>query len=193
MSRRAWFASFALTAALTAALAVPHARADSAGPLVELVDALAERLQIAEPVAAFKWGTHGDIEDPARVEQEFVALRDDAAAAQIDADYVVSVFKDQINATEAIEYTRFAQWKLNPAGVPPAPPDLAASRAAIDTLNNKILSQITLNWGLLHGPLCAAELAAAKATAIGAHQLDDLYQQALTTATRSYCQAGSPV
>ena len=188
MSRRAWFASLALAAALD----VPTARADSAGPLVELVAALAERLQIAEPVAAFKWGTHGYIEDPARVEQEFVALREDAAAAQIDPDYVVSVFHDQINATEAIEYTRFAQWKLNPAGVPPAPPDLAASRAAIDTLNNKILSQITLNWSLLHGPSCGAELAVAKTTVTRVRDLDDLYQQALTTAIRSYCQAGSP-
>lgn len=186
MSRRAWFA----IVALTVALAVPPARADSTGPLAELVDAAAERLQIAEPVAVFKWGTHGDIEDPARVEQEVVALRQDAATAHVDPDYVVSVFMDQINATEAIEYTRFAQWKLNPAGVPPAPADLAASRAAIDDLNNKILSQITLNWSLLHEPRCAAQLAAAKAGAIRVRQFDNLYQQALTTATRSYCQPG---
>src|SRR4051812_8628772 len=128
---------------LVAILVAPRASADNA--LSALVDALAERLEIAEPVAAFKWSAHGDIEDPAHVEQELVTLREDAASGQIDPDYVVRVFGDQINATEAIEYRRFADWKLDPGGVPPAPADLSASRAAIDTLNAKILSHIALN------------------------------------------------
>lgn len=188
MSRKALIAVLALTGTLS----LPQARADATGPLSALMDAAAERLTIAEPVAAFKWGTHGDIEDPARVQQEYVVLREDALAADIDPDYVVGVFTDQINATEAIEYTRFAQWKLDPAGVPPAPQDLSASRAAIDTLNTKILSQISLNWSLLHGPSCAGELAAARDSAGRARRFDNLYQRALTVATRSYCQPGPP-
>ena len=97
---------------LIAVLAAPRARADSA--LSALVDALAERLEIAEPVAAYKWSAHGDIEDPVRVEQELASLREDAASAQIDPDYVVRVFGDQINATEAIEYRRFAELEARP-------------------------------------------------------------------------------
>ena len=37
----------------------------------------------------------------------------DAAGNAIDPDYVTRVFGDQINATEAIEYSKFADWKLN--------------------------------------------------------------------------------
>ena len=72
-------AGVALLAVLVpmAILAAPRARADSA--LSALVDALAERLEIAEPVAAYKWSAHGDIEDPVRVEQEMATLREDAA------------------------------------------------------------------------------------------------------------------
>jgi chorismate mutase len=175
---------------LVAILVAPRASADSA--LSALVDALAERLEIAEPVAAFKWSTHGDIEDPARVEQELAVLREDAASAQIEPDYVVRVFGDQINATEAIEYRRFADWKLDPGAVPPAPADLSASRAAIDTLNAKILSHIALNWTLLHAPACTRQLEDARTQAVGVRRFDNLYRQALTAATRSYCQAQMP-
>ncbi|MDT5225107.1 MAG: chorismate mutase [Mycobacterium sp.] len=178
---------------LIAILAAPRARADSA--LSALVDALAERLEIAEPVAAYKWSAHGDIEDPVRVEQELASLREDAASAQIDPDYVVRVFGDQINATEAIEYRRFADWKLDP-GLQPSgadgPADLSASRTAIDMLNTKILSHIALNWNLLHDPACARQLEDARTDAIRVRRFDNLYRQALTTATRSYCQAEKP-
>jgi len=182
----------ALVAALVAVLVGEPARADSTSPLLALVDAAAERLQVAEPVAAFKWSTHGAIDDPGRVEQELAKLSADAAAENIDPEYVTRVFGDQISATEAIEYSRFADWKLEPARVPAAAPDLSASRAAIDTLNNKILSQIAVNWSLLHTPDCARQLGNATAETIRTRRFDDLYQRALTTATRSYCQAQPP-
>ena len=35
------------------------------------------------------------------------------------------IFTDQIDATEAIEDTRFAQWKLDPESAPGVAPDLA--------------------------------------------------------------------
>ena len=168
----------ALVVALAAA-AMP-ARADSTSPLTELVDAAAQRLQIAEPVAAFKWECRRlASEDPGRVQQELAELRADAGGKRIDPDYVVRVFGDQINATEAIEYSRFADWKLQPATRRPRRPDLSASRSTIDALNQTMLSQIALNWDLLHSPSCAAQLDAARSDVIRARQLDNLYQQAL--------------
>ncbi|BDB42499.1 secreted chorismate mutase [Mycobacterium kiyosense] len=180
-----------MLALTVAAVSAPPARAEPGGPLLSLVDAAAERLQVAEPVASYKWRTHGAVEDPARVRQELATLREDAAAAQIDPDYVATVFTDQIGATEAIEYSRFAEWKLDPATVPPAPPDLTTARTVIDDLNTKILSHISLNWSLLHSPACTAELAAASAESIRRRRFDDLYRRALTAATRSYCQVAA--
>ncbi|WP_431602685.1 chorismate mutase [Mycobacterium mantenii] len=170
------------------ALFVAPARADTASPLTPLVDAAAQRLQIAEPVAAYKWNTHGAIEDPARVQQELTRLGDDAVAEHIDRDYVTRVFGDQIAATEAVEYSRFAGWKLNRASAPADSPDLSASRSAIDALNQTMLTQISADWDLLHSPECAAQLESATGSVIQWRQLDNLYQQALSSATQSYCQ-----
>jgi len=159
-------------------------------PLTQLVDAAAARLQVAEPVAAYKWLRQGALKDPVdpgRVEQELTALGADATAKHIDADYVARVFEDQINATEAIEYRRFADWKLNPSSAPAAPPDLSESRSTIDALNQTMLTQIALNWDLLHSPACAVQVDSARGGVIRARQLDGLYQQALSLATRSYC------
>jgi chorismate mutase len=154
-----------------------------------LVDAAAQRLQVAEPVAAAKWNTHGAIEDPGRVQQELAKVDAEATAQHIDPNYFTRVFGDQINATEAIEYSRFAEWKLNPEGVPAGSPDLSASRSAIDALNQTMLTQIVANWDLLHSPACAVQLDAARSDVIRARQLDGLYQQALSLATESYCQS----
>jgi chorismate mutase len=185
--------SSALRAVLAVVLTLPPAtllttpaRAD-ASALTELVDAAAQRLQIAEPVAAFKWNSHGAIEDPGRVQEELAKLNADAAGEHIDPTYVTRVFGDQINATEAIEYQRFADWKLNPSGAPAGSPDLAASRSAIDGLNQTILTQIAANWDLLRSPRCPGQLDAARHDVVQARQLDSLYQRALSTATQSYC------
>lgn len=178
-----------LAAVLTlpaASLLTTPARADTSA-LTELVDAAAQRLQIAEPVAAFKWNSHGAIEDPARVHEELAKLSADAAGEHIDPTYVTRVFGDQINATEAIEYTRFADWKLNPSNVPAGSPDLSASRSQIDGLNQTMMSQIVAHGDLLHAPACGPQLDAARAVVIRVRQLDTLYQQALSLATQSYC------
>ncbi len=172
--------------------AAPPAWAQGSGPLAALVDALAERLAIAEPVAAYKWRAHAFIEDPGRVEQELTTLREDAATEHVDPDYIARVFGDQIAATEAIEYQRFADWKLDPAAVPPAPADLGAARATIDALNTKILSQISLNWSLLNSPACASSLQSARDQVTRSRGLDNLYRRALTAATASYCPAQPP-
>jgi len=174
-------------AVLVAALA-PQVRADSTSPLIELVGVAAQRLQVAEPVAAAKWSRHGAIEDPGRVAQELAKVGAEATAQHIDPNYITRVFGDQINATEAIEYSRFADWKLNPSNVPAGSPDLSASRSAIDALNQTMLTQIVANWDLLHSSACALQLDAARSGVVSARQLDSLYQQALSLATGSYCQ-----
>ncbi len=163
------------------------ARGDDANPLFALVDAATQRLQTAEPVAATKWSTGGSIEDPARVEQVLAAVSAHATARGADAGYVRQLFSDQIAATEAIEYTRFAQWKLDPNSAPGVAPDLAASRATIDRLNTEMVDQVVLHLPDLRSPDCTGALDEAKTAVASARALDPLYQQALTFSTRSYC------
>nr|WP_036472504.1 chorismate mutase [Mycobacterium triplex] len=175
-----------LTALPAATLLVAPARADT-GALTELVDAAAQRLQVAEAVAAYKWNAHAAIEDPDRVQQQLAKLSADAVGEHIDPDYVTRVFGDQINATEAIEHTRFAQWKLDPSSAPANAPELSVSRSTIDGLNQTMLNQMVVHWDLLHSPGCAPLLVATRAAVTRARVLDRLYQQALALATRSYC------
>ena len=176
--------------ALTALAVIPTtapALGDDANPLLELVDAATQRLQTAEPVAASKWKTGGSIEDPQRVEQVLGAVSADATGKDVDADYIRRIFTDQVHATEAIEYTRFAQWKLDPGSAPGVAPDLSASRATIDGLNAKMVEQVAVHWSVLHSPACTGTLEDAKAAVGDARGLDPLYQQALSFSTHSYC------
>lgn len=176
----------AVFAAAAPAIAVSHADGPSA--LTELVDAAAQRLQVAEPVAAFKWSTHGAIEDPARVRQQLADLGDAADDVHLERDYVTRIFGDQISATTAIEYRRFADWTLNPSAAPGSFPDLAASRRSIDGFNQTMLQQLAAHRDVLGSPPCGAQLDKAKAAVTQTRGLDDLYRQALALATRAYCQ-----
>lgn len=168
---------------------IPAAQADSASDLNILVDAAVQRLEVADPIAASKWLTGGPLTDPPRVRQVLDAVSADAESAGVTTDYVRTVFTDQINATEAIEYSRFAEWKFGNATAPTTAPDLAASRSLIDGLNRTMVSQIAANWALLNSPTCPVELDEAKSVVAQARQLDPLFREALDTATRSYCQA----
>jgi chorismate mutase len=156
--------------------------------LYELVDAATERLQTADAVAASKWVNGGPITDPVRAEQVLAAVSADAQSAGLPTDYVTALFTDQINATEAIQYSRFSWWKLDPAAGPTAAPDLAASRAQIDWLNRRMVDEIAEQLPVLRSADCPAALDTAKSAVIGARGLDPLYRQALDAATRSYCR-----
>ena len=156
-------------------------------PLIELVDAAAQRLQTADPVAATKWLSGAPVTDPARVAQVLGSMARDAEAQGLPAEYARTVFGDQIDANEAIQYSRFSWWKLDPAAAPAAAPDLETSRARIDALNQQIVTGLAQQWQLLHSPECPVRLDAAKSAVAGARQLDPLHRQALDAATRSYC------
>lgn len=157
-------------------------------PFYNLVDTAAQRLATADPVAAYKWINGGDITDPQRVEAVMDAVTGDATARGIDPDYVRTVFTDQINATEAVEFTRFAQWKFDGSTAPGAAPDLSESRTQIDGYNKTLVEEIALHWNSLHSQGCGQDLADATTAVANARNLDGLYRQALSSATRSYCR-----
>jgi chorismate mutase len=157
-------------------------------PFQQLVDTAAQRLATADPIAAFKWINGGPITDKARADQVLDAVAADATARGIDPQYVRVVFTDQIAATEGVEYTRFGQWKFDAATAPTYAPDLSESRSQIDGLNEELVEEIALHWNSLHSQGCAQDLSDATAAVVAARRLDGLYQQALTSATKSYCQ-----
>ena len=165
----------------------PTAGAQPFFPFYRLVDTAAQRLATADPVAASKWIDGGPITDTTRANQVLDAVGADATTRGIDPQYVREVFTDQIGATEGIEYTRFGQWKFDESTAPTTAPDLSASRAQIDGFNKTLVEEIALHWNSLHSPGCGQDLSDATAAVVADRHLDGLYQQALSSATRSYC------
>ncbi|MCW1960200.1 MAG: chorismate mutase [Mycobacterium sp.] len=177
-----------MVAALAALTGAVQAQAAGDEPLYELVDAATQRLLTADPVAASKWLRGGPINDPARVEQVLAAVAVNAESSGLPGEFVSEVFADQIDATEAVQYSRFSWWKLNPSAAPVWAPDLASSRSLIDGLNDRMVGEIAEQWAVLQSPDCAARLDIAKSSVAKDRNLDPLYRQALDAATRSYCR-----
>lgn len=181
-------ASTAVGVALVLVATPIPATADVPSPLFALVDAAAQRLQTADPVAASKWTTGGPIEDHAREQQVIDAVTAQASQHGVDDGYVQRVFRDQISATVGVEYGRFSEWKLDPASAPTAAPNLSESRTTIDGLNRTMVDQIATQWNSLHSPSCVTDLEAARNAVVDARGLDALYQRGLMFATGAYCQ-----
>ncbi|KUI20278.1 chorismate mutase [Mycobacterium sp. GA-1285] len=177
-----------LLVTLCVALCSAVAAGQPASPLHRLVDTAAQRLATADSVAAAKWIDGGPITDRHRADAVLDAVAADASARAIDQGYVRTVFADQIDATEGIEYTRFGQWKFDPATAPRTAPDLSESRSQIDTFNKIMVDEIAQQWNWLHAPNCTFDLDSAIGAVADARQLDPLYRRALSAATRSYCR-----
>ena len=72
---------------------MPAARADTLDPLLPLVDAAAQRLQTADPVAASKFLTGGQVDDPKREQQVIDSVTADASRQHIDTNYNRDAYK----------------------------------------------------------------------------------------------------
>lgn len=181
-----FFVLAALTS--TAVATAPVVHAEGQAQLYPLVDAAAQRLLTADPVAAYKWVNGGSIEDPARVAQVLDAVAFDARGRGIDETFVRRAFEHQIHATEGVEYILFGHWKFHPADAPLNAPDLAESRTAIDGFNRTMVAELAARWEVLQGPGCLAALDEARAAVVAERALDPLYADGLAVATESYCQ-----
>lgn len=178
----------AIAVAALAVAAAPVAGADVLSPLHPLVDAAAQRLLTAEPVAASKYLTGGQIQDPQREAQVLDTVASAAEAQGADAAFVREVFRDQIDATVSLQYSLFGDWKVDPAAAPVTAPDLAATRATIDALNQTMVGEIAHQWPELQSPSCRAELGASINEVAANRELDPLYRRALEYATHDYCR-----
>ncbi len=181
--------SFLLASVLVLALRLtPLCAADSSGPLYQLLDAAAERLQTADPIAAAKFKSGAPLDDPLREQQVIDTVTTAADEKGIDSGYTKDVFRNQIDATSAVEHARFADWKLDPDTAPEPMSDLATLRATIDRLNQRMVDEIADQWELLNSSRCGDERDAAKAAVVAARQFDPLLQRAFSYAARSYCR-----
>lgn len=102
-----------------------------AGPLVTMTDIAAQRVQLADTVAAAKWGTDSPINDPVREKAVLDAVAAKSAQLGIDPKAAQAVFTDQIEANKAVQYGLYSRWSAHPDQAPTTRPDLSQVRPTL--------------------------------------------------------------
>ncbi|WP_370970852.1 gamma subclass chorismate mutase AroQ [Amycolatopsis sp. cg9] len=159
----------------------------SAPGLWRLTDLAARRVEIADRVAAAKYGTPSPIDDPVREQQIYdsVAARaPDLGLAQADA---VRFFRAQIEANKLVQRGLYERWAAHPAEIPSPRPDLALLRPVIDRLNTDLLTELAATSTIRATRICPARQLVSAAVADVVHHFDALHTRALGTATAATC------
>ncbi len=164
-------------------------RASSVSPgLTPLTDLFAERLLLADKVAAAKYGTDKPIDDPVREQQilDDVAVR--ASGLGLDPDEVKAVFRDQIEANKLVQRGLYARWAAHPEERPIERPDLVKEvRPQLDRITTELLEALKDTRRLRTSPSCAPRLGVAAVRSAYGHELDALHVEGLVRALPSVC------
>ncbi|GHA18100.1 chorismate mutase [Streptomyces purpurascens] len=166
----------------------PVHHATAAQHLTPLTQLLAERLLLADKVAAAKYGTDTPIDDPAREAQILDDVRARAAVLGLDPDAVAAVFRDQIEANKLVQRGLYARWDANPGERPTERPDLAKEvRPALDRITTQLLTALQATEQARAVPSCGPRLTTAAAWSACTHRLDALHLKGLARAVPSVC------
>ncbi|MBL1096794.1 chorismate mutase [Streptomyces coffeae] len=194
--RRALIA--ALTTAVLAtgaagAVAAPAATAPdrpAAAPsrLLPLAGLSAERLLIADEVAAAKWGTDSPIDDPAREKQVLDAVARQATELGADPAGTVRIFRDQIEASKLVQRGLYRRWDADPSQAPTERPDLSQVRLKINRINGELVRAIADSAPARTAPSCAGRLTAGAVVTVHEKRLDALHTAALGRSLPSVCE-----
>ncbi|MEH0633803.1 chorismate mutase [Streptomyces bottropensis] len=162
--------------------------APGARSLTVVTDLFAERLLVADKVAAAKYGTTTPIDDPVREK----AILDDVAARAVglglDPDTVTAVFRDQIEANKLVQRGLYARWDAHPEERPTERPDLVKEvRPVLDRITTQLLSALQETESSRAGASCAPRLRVAAVWSAVDHRLDRLHGQGLVRASPSVC------
>lgn len=187
---RAAVAAIAAWAGLLGCSTAVSPTADNAGhgePLLALTDVAAQRVQLADTVAAAKWGTDAPINDPLREQAVLDAVVAKSTQLGIDPARTRAVFTDQIEANKAVQYGLYSQWRTHPGQAPTTRPELGQIRPILDRITDQLLADLKATQQLRADPSCAGQLAGARHRMERTRHLDPLHQDALTRALTSIC------
>ncbi|MFI8829962.1 chorismate mutase [Streptomyces afghaniensis] len=159
--------------------------------LASVTELLAQRLLLADKVAAAKYGTDTPIDDPEREARILDDVRARAAGLGLEPDAVAAVFRDQIEANKLVQRGLYARWDAHPAERPTERPDLAKEvRPALDRITTQLLAALDETERARALPSCGPRLATAAGWSAYTHRLDTLHLKALGRALPSVCGAG---
>jgi chorismate mutase len=177
---------FAVVAALLSATATATASA-SGTSLWRLTDLAAQRVRIADQVAAAKYGTPSPIDDPAREQQIYDSVAARAPQLGLAPADAVRFFRAQIEANKLVQRGLYARWDEHPSSAPATRPDLGQIRPVIDRLNTGLLTELAATLPARSAHSCPAHQLVAAGVADVVHHFDVLHARALGEATSATC------
>jgi chorismate mutase len=159
------------------------------GPLGELTGLAAQRVRVADLVAAAKFGTTQPIDDPAREQVVLDGVRTRSAELGLDPENAVRFFRAQIEANKLVQRGLYARWTAHPEEVPRHRPDLGTEvRPVLDRLTTDILAELVDTAPVRRPSLrCEVHATLAERSAVVLHRLDRLHEDALAEAMRTIC------
>ena len=176
--------------ATAAERAVPVRHTAAAHGLTSVTELLAQRLLLADKVAAAKYGTDTPIDDPEREARILDDVRTRAAGLGLAPAAVAAVFRDQIEANKLVQRGLYARWDANPGERPAERPDLAKEvRPALDRITTQLLAALDDTERARTLPSCGPRLVTAAGWSAYTHRLDGLHLKGLGRALPSVCAA----
>ncbi|MBM2620460.1 gamma subclass chorismate mutase AroQ [Actinoplanes sp. LDG1-06] len=177
-----------LTSSATAAAAHPAEHPPGVG-LTALVGLSAERILLADKVAAAKFGTTTPIVDPVREQQVLDQAAALAVQAGLDTTDTVTFFRAQIEMSKVVQQGLFDRWTAHPEQAPTERPDLATEvRPELDRITSAFIAQLAATAKLRATERrCHLERAVAVRIAARLYDLDQLHGQALRGAAEPVC------
>ncbi|ADJ42986.1 chorismate mutase [Amycolatopsis mediterranei S699] len=187
MRLRSWLVT--VTAVLAGSLLFAAPASASGTSLWRLTDLAAQRVAIADQVAAAKYGTPSPIDDPVREQQIYDSVAARAPGLGLDPADAVRFFRAQIEANKLVQHGLYARWDAHPAQAPATRPDLGQIRPVIDGLNTGLLTELAATTAARAARSCPIRQLVAAGIADGFHRFDALHAHALAEATSVTCSA----
>lgn len=174
-------------ASVPASASGPVSASVSGSSLWRLTDLAAQRVRIADQVAAAKYGTPSPIDDPAREQQIYDSVSAQAPALGLDPADAVRFFHAQIEANKVVQRGLYAWWNAHPSSAPTTRPDLGQIRPVIDRLNAGLLTELAATLPARSARSCPTRRLVATGVADVVHHFDALHARALAEATSATC------
>lgn len=154
-----------------------------------LIDAMAQRLDIANDVARSKWYSGKPVQDNDRERQVILNAQAQAAALELTPDQIKVFMTAQIEANKQVQYARIEQWQT--VGQVPDKPDVTLTtgiRARLDTLQPMLMQHYAAFVPYRTDSQCLERVR----DQINKRAAEPIIASALRRATEGLCVSGAP-
>ncbi|APQ12759.1 chorismate mutase [Pseudomonas oryzihabitans] len=156
-------------------------------PLPALLDAMAQRLTVADQVARSKHDTGKPVLDETRERQVLDSVAQAAPAANVNPATAQTFFAAQMEANKLVQYGLLDAWRRGAQPLPATSPDLATLRIQLNELQTRLLAGLAATGELRAAADCPAQLDKALTAHLATAQPDDLHRLALLRALGDFC------